>query len=103
MVLARNTHCHMNNTNDIKVGDIITGYFKGYFKVTSIVGDIVEMTKISDTEGKVCNGKKEYICNIAFCKRIDLERDKQQLRNKIERLEKLQILLEEQAQKMVSP
>lgn len=65
----------MNFDNTIKVGDIVTGYHKGYWRVTSIedrgsVNPLVTYEKVLDSNRNPC-GKTEKQCDMGYCKKMD--------------------------------
>jgi len=62
----------------IKVGDVVTGYDKGYFIVTGIVprkdnNPIVEYIKIANESYNFIKSNKVLSCDIYYCKRVEAQ------------------------------
>jgi len=99
----------MSDKQEIKPGDFVTTYFKGFYRVVSLKdhygnGDpIVTVVRIADSLGNISNGKKEYYCAASYCKIIDSQTEKQELIKRLEKLNKLENFIEEEKRKMVKP
>lgn len=64
----------MNEYNGMKIGDIITCYWKGYYLLVEIKdrgidnSPLFSFTKVADFNGKLCKSKKIMQCDGAYCK-----------------------------------
>lgn len=63
----------MNEYNGLKIGDIITAYYKGYWKITRFentgYGTLVYSTQVADSSGKP-RSSTEGCCHSNYCKKL---------------------------------
>lgn len=53
--------------DEIKIGDLITTYWAGYFRVTGFLGSQIKFKQEYTSNGKLRSGK-ELLCHKDYCK-----------------------------------
>lgn len=70
----------MNNLltiNDLKIGDIVTGYPAGYWQIVELLPNAgspvgcIKLLKLLNKDGSLARGKKNVITNVINCKKVD--------------------------------
>lgn len=74
--------------DEIKVGDLITTYYAGYFRVTGFSGKIISFKQVYTSNGKL-RSSKEQSCHKDYCKpfKVTVEKaleDYNRLKNMLE-------------------
>jgi len=53
--------------DEIKIGDLITTYWKGYFRVTGFSGNQINFKQVYRANGKPLKSSKEKCCHKLYC------------------------------------
>jgi hypothetical protein len=66
----------MNKEQTFNVGDFVTGYEKGYWKISSIrersyTSALVTLDKIFNGNGSKASGRLDSGCDIGYCRKVD--------------------------------
>lgn len=64
---------YSRRVEDFKVGDYVTTFYKGIYKVVGIKGDQLEFVRVFNSKFIPIKGIKKYSCSIYWCKKITPE------------------------------
>jgi hypothetical protein len=77
--------------NELKVGDIVTTYYKGYYRIVGVNGRVshcYDFIKVADTKGNIINGKKVETCASIYINLITKEYTLEQYEKDIKQISK---------------